>query len=166
MTTPRERRLQADFQKVQGLVAGSGGGLKLISTQGQPPTTYVIEYHCPSLVKEAGAAAIVRRQHRVEIRLDSTYPLRTGSATARLLTPVFNPHVFFNQDICLGARWNPTETLDTLVLKIGAILQLDPRVLDFNSLANPEAGAWVKKHPGQTPLPGAVDFKAPRNEHG
>jgi hypothetical protein len=57
--------------------------------------------------------------------------------------------------------WSPTETLDALVLRIGAVLQLDPKVLDDRSPANSEALHWVRGHYQTLPLPGAVDFRAP-----
>jgi ubiquitin-protein ligase len=160
MPTPREKRLQTDYQKIQQLVAGSGDTLRLVSVKGSPPSLYVLEYRCPGLAKEGGRVT-VRDEHRVEIQLDLNYPFSKPSA--RLLTPVFNPHVFVTRAVCLGMRWTPLETLDALALRIGAILQLDPKVLDFKSLANGEAGAWVRAHPDQTPLPGAVSFKAPRD---
>ena len=159
MPSPREKRLQTDFQKIQQLISESGGSLRLVSARGNPPRKYVIEYRCPSLIKQSGRVSI-RHEHRVEIQLDTSYPM--SKPTARMLTPVFNPHVFVTHAVCLGMRWSPLETLDTLVLRIGAILQLDPKVLDFKSLANGEAGAWARKHLDELPLPGAVPFKAPK----
>lgn len=164
MNTPRDRRLQADFQKVQALVASSGGTLRLSKTTGTPPTTYVIEYRCPGLEKVRGKEPQIRSQHSVEINLSSTYPM--SQPTARMLTPAFNPHIFSNLSICLGGRWTATETLDTLILRIGALLQLDPRVIDFTSLANGEAGTWLVRHKDWMPLPGTVTFKAPKEAHG
>jgi ubiquitin-protein ligase len=159
MPTPRERRLQTDYQKLQQLAAESGGTIRIVRVKGAPPTLYELEYRCPGLAREGGRV-VVRGDHRVEIRLDLSYPF--SKPAARVLTPVFNPHVFTTRAVCLGVRWTPLETLDALVLRIGAILQLDPRVLDFKSLANGEAGAWARAHPDQIPLPGAVSFKAPR----
>lgn len=164
MPNPREKRLEIDQQKVQQLALASGGRLRLVSVSGRPPHKFVIEYNCPSLVKGSNGEVSVRNQHRVEISLDGNYPITKPSA--RMLTPVFNPHVFITQSICLGGRWTPTETLDALVLRIGAILQLDPKVIDYRSLANAEAGEWAKKNPSKLPLPGAVDFKAPEKPEG
>jgi len=157
MPNPRQTRLLTDYQKVQQLIAESGGALRLVRATGSPPTTYVIEYNCPSLVKD-GEHIAIRRQHRVEIKLAPNHPF--NMPTARMLTSVFNPHVFFTQAFCLGGYWSPVETLDTLVLRIGAILQWDPKVINLRSLANLEAGEWARKNPSQLPLPGAVQFKA------
>ena len=156
MPTPRDRRLQADYEKVLKLVAESGETLKLLRTTGSPPTWYEIEYHCPGLVKDAEGQISIHNFHRVVIVLMANYPFEKPNA--RVTTPVFNPHVYPHDAICLGVVWNAAETLDTLVLRIGALLQLDPRVLNANSPANSEANQWVKQHPDRIPL-GTISFK-------
>lgn len=156
MNNPRINRLQADYKKVRKLVDESGGSLRLVRTTGAPPSQYVIEYRCPSLVKEKGQI-FVRNEHQVEITIGVDYPF--GKPSARMLTPVFNPHVFPIHAICLGTDWSPAETLDTLILRIGAILQLDPRVLNPKSPANGEANLWVQQNRSRIPL-GTVSFKA------
>lgn len=158
MPNPRHNRLLADFQKVNQAVADSGGTLRLVRASGSPPTRYVIEYHCPSLTQGPGGALTTRAVHQVEISLGAEYPLPGGRPSARLLTPVFNPHVFSSGAICLG-EWKPTETLDVLVLRIGALLQLDPKVLNPRSPANHEAMNWALQNRRRLPL-GTVTFKA------
>jgi ubiquitin-protein ligase len=156
MPTPRDRRLQSDHEKVKKLSAESGGTLKLLRATGSPPTSYVIEYHCPSLVKDSSGNTSIREQHQVEINLGANYPFEKPAA--RMLTPVFNPHVFTTHAICLGVVWSAAETLDTLILRIGALLQLDPKVLNPHSPANSEAEEWVRKNKAKIPL-GQVSFK-------
>ena len=151
------RRLQADYEKVLRIESNSGGALRIIRTSGTPPTTYVIEYRCPSLVKTSTGQIEIRNVHQVEIYLGMNYPMQ--KPTARMLTPVYNPHVFESDAICLGNVWTPAETLDTLILRIGALLQLDPKVLDPNSLANRDAYFWITQNPGKVPL-GKITFKA------
>jgi ubiquitin-protein ligase len=158
MVNPRDRRLQTDYLKVRRLAAGSGGTLTLVKLVGNPPTSYVIEYRCPSLVYDQAGSLVIRTSHRAEINLGLNYPLEKPNA--RMLTPVFNPHVFpYNNAICLGGVWSAAETLDTLVLRIGALLQLDPRVLDPKSPANGDANQWVQRNLSRIPL-GTVSFKA------
>ncbi|MEW5870950.1 MAG: ubiquitin-conjugating enzyme E2 [Chloroflexota bacterium] len=156
MASPKDRRLQSDFEKVQKLAAESGGALRLVRTSGQPPTQYVLEYHCPSLVRQKDGGMIITHRHQVEINLGSHYPF--SQPGAHMLTPVFNPHVFSSNAICLGVVWNAAETLDTLVLKIGALLQLDPKVLDAHSPANSQANQWVQQNRSKIPL-GNISFK-------
>lgn len=159
---PRLRRLQSDFEKVQKLCAESGDTLRILRTAGSPPHSYVIEYHCPSLVMEKGQLSL-REVHQVEINLPSDYPF--SQPGARMLTPVFNPHVFSTSTICLGGVWSAAETLDVLVLRIGALLQLDPRVLNPRSPANQQANEWVRLNPQRIPL-GNVSFKSPTADPG
>ncbi len=163
MPSPREKRLQSDFLKVQQLADGSGGTIELIAARGHPPTMYEILFRCPSLVKDERGKIIVRSEHKALISLGSDYPF--SKPTAKMLTPVFNPHVFITQAICLGGRWTPVETLDNLILRIGSILQLDPRVIDYKSLANHDAGEWAHHHASQLPLSGYVSFKAPKQDY-
>jgi hypothetical protein len=154
---PLQRRRQAELDKVKKLVAESGGTLILIRTSGNPPSTYVIEYHCRSLVRDPSGVVSIQNKHQVEINLGLNYPI--VKPTARFLTPIFNPHVFPSNIICLGANWNAGDTLDMLILKLGALLQLDPRVIDPNSLANIEAYHWVTLNQRSIPL-GTICFKA------
>ena len=157
MVAPIDRRLQSDYTKVLKLIADSGGTLKLIRSLGQPPTCYTIEYQCPSLTQNSVGQVITRGLHQVEITLGANYPLE--KPTARMLTPVFNPHVFPTHAICLGGVWSAAETLDALILRIGALLQLDPRVLDVRSPANGVANDWVQQNRARIPL-GNVSFRA------
>ena len=158
MPNPIQVRLQTDYEKVKKLVAESGGTLRLIRTTDTPPTSYVIEYHCPGLVKDSFGGFIHRNQHQVVINLSANYPIEKPSAG--ILTPIFNPHVFSSNAICLGGVWSPGETLDLLILRIGALIQLDPKVLDDKSPANPEANQWVRDNRSRLPI-GNVTFKAP-----
>ena len=155
MTNPIQNRLRSDYDKVTRLVSGSGGTLRLLSTTGVPPIRYVIEYHCPSLVKDAQGRIVIQHCHQVELTLGLNYPWQMP--TAQMLTPMFNPHVFSHNAICLGVVWNASDTLDTLVLRIGALFQLDPRVLDANSPANLDANRWVQENRSRIPL-GTVSF--------
>ncbi len=156
-SNPQQRRLQSDYEKVQKLCAESGGTLRILRVSGHPPRSYVLEYHCPSLVKVKGEL-VVRDVHQVEINLPSSYPF--SQPGARMLSAVFNPHVFPTNTICLGVVWSAAETLDVLVLRIGALLQLDPRVLNPHSPANGEANEWAQRNRARLPL-GQVSFKGP-----
>src|SRR5687768_14964858 len=129
MQNPRDRRLQADHEKIQKLIAESGGTLRLVRTAGTPPTNFVVEYHCPSLVKAGPQQVTIRNIHQVEFNLSGNYP--SSPPSVKFLTPVFNPHVFANNAVCLGAlkdHWNVTMTLDIIILEIGELLQLNPQI--------------------------------------
>lgn len=157
MDTPITKRLLTDYQKVKALASSSGGSLIIRSTSGNPPSTYDLEFRCPSLVLGETGVPEIRMNHTVRIFLGADYPM--SMPTAVMLTPIFNPHIYANNRFCLGTRWRPNETLDSLIMKIGAILQYDPKVLDFKSLANHRAGEWAKRNLAKLPI-GRVSFKA------
>jgi ubiquitin-protein ligase len=89
-----------------------------------------------------------RDSHAVEILLGPDYPW--NEPTVRMLTPVFHPHVFLSNRVCLG-DWTG-EFLDLLVKRLFKILQFDPAYLDGNSVANPDAQRWVEANRGLFPL--------------
>ncbi len=62
-----------------------------------------------------------------------------------MLTPIYNPHVYSNRQVCLG-NWQTTEYLDELIARVGALIQLDRRILNLRDPANPQAMDWVKKN--------------------
>ena len=156
-----QKRLETDYQKVIELVGRSNGALKLLRTTGTPPRTYEFEFNCPSLVMGRLGSPEVKYQHRVEVSLGTDYPFTKPGA--RMLTPIFNPHIFSTGTFCLGSQWRPTETLDTLIIWIGAILVMDPKVLDFNSPANGEANQWAQENLSRLPL-GQMVFKSPNKQ--
>jgi ubiquitin-protein ligase len=160
MTNPVQNRLRAEYEKVTRLVSESGGTLKLIQTAGSLPMSHIIEYHCPSLTVDGEGKLVIRHIHQAEFKLGITYPPRDQRdwPTVHMLTPVFNPHVWPNNAVCIGT-WGLVETLDLLVLRIGALLQLDPRVLNANSPANLDANLWVQANRSKIPL-GTISFKA------
>ena len=98
MTNTLANRLRTDYEKLTRLVSESSGSLRLVRTTGTPPVSYVIEYDCPSLVKNADGNKVIRNQHQVEIGLGMNYPLVRPAV--RMLTPVFNPHVWKNNAVC------------------------------------------------------------------
>jgi hypothetical protein len=62
-----------------------------------------------------------------------------------MVTPLFHPHVYPNNTICLGV-WQTSEYMDELALRIGAMLQFDRRCLNIKDPANEKAVAWAQKN--------------------
>jgi len=140
----REKRLENDFKELTALVNSSGGKLVIISTQGQPPDKYVIEYYCRGIEKIQGTEPVFRNAHRVEITIGSSYPREKPNA--KFLTPIFHPNVYSNLIVCLGSYWTMAETLTELVIRIGKIIQYSDDVLNLNSPANSVAKDWAKSN--------------------
>jgi ubiquitin-protein ligase len=161
--TVRHRRLQADLQMVQSLVSNSGGTLVIGGVSGNPPESYVMQYRCKGIERIDQGHPVYREIHRVQIDLAASYPAQQPKDT--MLTPIFHPHVFTHNLICLGKRWTPAEYLDSLVLRIGAIIQYDPQYFDFNSPANTAAAAWARQNMRLFPI-GRCNFKVVQRPTG
>lgn len=148
----RTRRLKADLEKLRALEARSGGALAIESTSGTPPSSFIVRLRCRGIERVVGDKPVLRDEHRLEIKVAAAYPL--AAPYVRLLTPIFHPHVFENNQVCLGSRWVVGEGLDNLVVRLGAILRGAPEYFDFNSPANGAAADWYEEHPDLFPLQG------------
>jgi len=160
MSSVRQRRLSEDYRMVMELVAASGGALAISETRGTAPETYVLKYRCKGIERIDRDAPVYRDEHRVRIELPAAYPAQ--QPVAIMLTPIFHPHVFPMNNICLGKRWTPAEYLDSLILRIGAIIQYDPQYFDFSSPANREAASWAQGHMQMFPV-GRCNFRELRS---
>lgn len=146
----QKKRLENDSQELSQLVSNSGGTLAIVSTQGTPQNSYVIEYRCRGIERLQGTEPAFRNTHRVEITLGSTYP--RDKPDAKFLTPIFHPNVYANQKVCLGNYWTMAETLSELVLRIGKIIQYSEDVLNLNSPANSSSASWAKNNRRRFPV--------------
>ncbi|HLK56975.1 MAG TPA: ubiquitin-conjugating enzyme E2 [Chthonomonadaceae bacterium] len=145
MPNARDLRLQSDYEHVRKLAIGSGGTLVIEATRGRPPDEYVLLYKCRSIEGILDGKPVYRDQHRVKIHLPAKYPLPSAPPRIEVLTPIFNPHVYPNREVCIG-DWHTGEFLDELVLRLGALLQFDRRILNIRDPANEDAMAWVHKN--------------------
>ncbi len=138
----REKRLENDFQELSRLVSSSGGKLAIVSTQGQPPNKYVIDYGCRGIESLQGNQPLFRNTHRVEIILGNTYPREKPEA--KFATTIFHPNVYSGGKVCLGNYWTMAENLSELVIRIGKLIQYSEDVLNLKSPANSHAKAWAE----------------------
>lgn len=146
----RDKRLKNDFQALSDLVNNSAGSLAIISTIGNPPYEYVIEYRCLGIEKLQGDEPVFRNSHQVNISLGNNYPKQQPSA--KFLTPIFHPNVYLDLKVCLGFKWTMAETLTELVRRIGKIIQYSPDVLNLNSPANGKAKRWAASNMHRFPV--------------
>ncbi len=156
------KRLRADYEKVLLLLRASGGTIELTSVNGTPPRDYEFTYHCRGIERLQGVNPVIRDVHRVKITLPANYPHE--KPTVIMLTPIFHPHVFVNNTVCIG-NWVINESLDNLILRIGAIIQYDPNYFDFRSPANPEAKNWAERYMHLFPI-GKCSFRAVARAQG
>lgn len=160
--SPRIRRLRADYELMQELVARSD----LISFQvkgaraSTPPETYIVTFKCKGIraVDQQGNPKF-DTHHQVEIYLHNQYPQRWPGM--KWLTPIWHPNInHLNGSVCIDAAWwTASRSLDRLVVMLGEMLQYknfhdDPTKPPFPW--DPEAARWCreyrKTHPRAFPV--------------
>jgi ubiquitin-protein ligase len=160
--SPRMRRLRADYQRMQELVAQSDLiEFKAESTRkGLPPERYIVTYKCKGVVGvDPDGKPKLGSKHQVEIYLHNQYPQRWPGM--KWLTPVWHPNInHHNGSVCVDAAWwTASRSLDRLVLMIGEMVQYknfhdDPTKPPFPW--DPEAARWSRdyrqKHPEVFPV--------------
>ncbi|MBD1871209.1 hypothetical protein H6F95_28670 [Cyanobacteria bacterium FACHB-471] len=152
----RTKRLANDFKELAELVSQSDGKLTIISTEGNPPYCYVIQYRCKGIERLQNGNPLFRYEHQVKIYLESEYP--RSIPKAEFLTPIFHPNVWRNRTICFGSYWTVSETLAELVLRISKLIQYSKDILNLNSPANSVAKAWAEDNLSRFPV-GIENFK-------
>jgi len=155
-------RLRQDYRRLCALADGSPGLVRIDRSVGEPPSHYQLTLACRSVAISSDGQLIYRDAHSVDIVLGPDYPF--AEPTVRILTPVFHPHVFESNRVCLGD--GPVEFLDLLLKRLFRILQFDPAYLDGDSVANWPAQRWVEANRGIFPLgtivPGQPSTQKPR----
>lgn len=140
MTAAAERRHQ-DCARLQAMCAASDGRLRLIARSGDPPADLTIELACRSALSEEYPGRWVDRV-RARIQLPARYPFQPP--LVMLDPPIFHPNVYASGQVCLGAKWIPTEGLDLLVRRVAQIVTFDASVLNVHSPANSTAAQWYR----------------------
>jgi ubiquitin-protein ligase len=143
----RLRRLTADAQQMAAAFRDFGP-IRIVSTEGDPPEVYQLEYHVKGLERPAKKKQPVpREQHLVEIRLTSEYP-RT-SPQCRMLTPVFHPNIDPSH-ICVGDHWTAGERLVDLAVRIGEMIAY--QAYNIKSPLDAEAAMWADLQTAELPV--------------
>ena len=145
MPNARDIRLRSDHIHLQRLAAGSGGTLLVEHTRGNPPDEYILVYKCRTIERLDKGRPVYRSFNRVEIKLPARYPAPFDAPKARMLTPLWHPHVYKNLVICMGT-WTTSEYLDAFALRLGALLQFEKEFFDIRDPANEEAIDWARRN--------------------
>ncbi len=151
MSTIRLRRLQADFEKLQGYLKRQPH-VRLIQAEGNPPERYQLEYQIRSLRQVDDQLQVVA-SHVAEIFLPLSYPRMPPQC--RMLTPIFHPNIAPHA-ICIGDHWSAGEPLWSMVARIGEMIAYQS--YNTKSPLNGEAARWVDQNLGQLPLDKVVMF--------
>ncbi len=144
----RTRRLAADAAQMAVAFAGFPA-IKVVSTVGEPPETYRIEYRVQGLERGSGRKLepVTREEHLVEIQLTADYP-RLGPK-CKMLTPVFHPNID-PATICVGDHWTAGERLVDLVVRIGEMIAY--QAYNIKSPLDGEAAMWADLNGERLPV--------------
>ncbi len=151
MTNPQSIRRAADLERLQGLVAGTGGRIHVVE-DGQRSARYVLDMRFTT-AGSSGYPLVKQSSTRLVVDLSSRYPFQAPVAT--IVSPIFHPNVFGSGLVCLGTKWLPGEGIDLFILRIIRLLTFDPLLVNLQSAANAQALHWYvqarKTYPGSFP---------------
>lgn len=153
MTTPRLRRLAADYESVRA--AFSGHPYVRVDAIGAvlPPERYHVTLQVPGLVLDGEQPHVVNR-HEAEIVLPLGYPREPPYA--RPLTPIFHPNI--RDHYCLQDYWAAGQPLVDTISKMADMIQF--RTYNPGSPLDAIAARWSEQHPEIFPL-GNIDVGTP-----
>lgn len=140
--SPRDRRLNADFQAVEQLQADST--IFSFSAGGCPPQSYRFRFNGLGLKLNPQGKVVLADEHEVVVELGAAYPrLVPGLAWQ---TPIFHPNISYNGVVCLGGfgtHWVPSLTLSEMCIMLWDMIRY--KNFDTESPYNREAALWAKQ---------------------
>lgn len=146
MSSPRIRRLQLDFQRLQERFE-AWEPIQILEANGNPPESYRIRYVVKGLTVGPGGEIHERNEHIIGINLTLDYPRRAPQC--KILAPVFHPN-FDANTICIGDFWAASEGLDDLIVRIGRMIAYQ----EFNTKSplNGLAAKWAAENSHLLPV--------------
>lgn len=162
MSAVRERRLRADHDSVRRAFADHPY-ITIVSTEGEPPERYKLEFKLRGLVVQNGDV-VVKDRHLVEVYLTLGYPRQAPQC--RTLTPIFHPNIAPHA-VCIGDHWSAGESLAALIARIGELITYQS--YNTKSPLNGEAARWADEHLDRLPLQRldlSVDLSRPASADG
>jgi ubiquitin-protein ligase len=142
----RTRRLVSDAEHVAQAFRNSPL-IKILSSEGNPPDLYHVEYNIHSLEPTDNPELPARRAiHEVEIQLTADYP--RVAPKCKMLTPVYHPNIDPSH-ICVGDHWAAGERLVDLIIRIGEMLAY--QAYNIKSPLDAHAAMWADLNPSKLP---------------
>lgn len=139
----RSRRLLADHAEMRRRF--SDGAIRLVKLEGNPPTSYEIEFDINGLVPGKKNPSPLSK-HLARIELTSEYP--RVAPICRMLTPIFHPNID-ESHICVGDHWAAGEHLGDLVIRIGEMIAY--QAYNIRSPLDAEAAMWADLNQDKLP---------------
>ena len=139
--SPRDRRLNSDFQSVQKLQREST--IFSFQAAGNPPQRYRLTFNGAGVQRDANGKIGLSNHHEVLVELGAAYPRMVPNLAWQ--TPVFHPNISNNGVVCLGGygtHWVPSLTLSEMCTMLWDMIRY--KNFDTESPYNREAALWAK----------------------
>ncbi|MFK7766923.1 MAG: ubiquitin-conjugating enzyme E2 [Mariniblastus sp.] len=139
--SPRDRRLNSDFQSVQTLTEESS--IFSYIARGAPPQKYCMVFEGTGLQRDRAGRISVSNHHQVLVELGAAYPRMVPNLAWQ--TPIFHPNISNNGVVCLGGygtHWVPSLTLSEMCTMLWDMIRY--KNFDTESPYNREAALWAK----------------------
>lgn len=117
MTSPRDRRLEAEYAAMQELAQSSS--LIEFTSRGSPPSQYNVTLSCRGLVRY-GERISGLSHHEFTFILGNSFPLDPPDIVWK--TPIFHPNIK-PPLVCTGDIWYPKLTLADLCTSLCELVQ-------------------------------------------
>jgi ubiquitin-protein ligase len=143
----RVRRLRSDAQQMARAFQNFEL-IRVVSSEGDPPDQYVVEYAVRGLQRIPGREEPVPRAfHQAQITLGAEYPRMPPRC--RMLTPIFHPNIE-PATICVGDHWTAGERLVDLVVRIAELIAF--QAYNIQSPLDAEAAMWADLNVHDLPI--------------
>lgn len=139
--SPRQRRLNSDFQSVQQLVDEST--IITFQSSGSPPQKYRFIFKGAGFKRDRHGVISVSEHHEVLVELGAAYPRMVPNLAWQ--TPIYHPNISNNGVVCLGGygtHWVPSLTLSEMCTMLWDMIRY--KNFDTESPYNREAALWAK----------------------
>jgi len=139
--SPRDRRLNSDFQSVQTLKDEST--IFSFQASSNPPQKYRLVFKGAGFQRDRNGVITVSEHHEVLVELGAAYPRMVPNLAWQ--TPVFHPNISNNGVVCLGGygtHWVPSLTLSEMCTMLWDMIRY--KNFDTESPYNREAALWAK----------------------
>ncbi len=140
--SPRDRRLNSDFESVKLLRAEST--IFSFDSAGIPPKQYRMKFRGNGVRRDSNGHIEVCSQHEVLVELGTAYPRMIPYIAWQ--TPIFHPNISHNGVVCLGGygtHWVPSLTLSEMCTMLWDMIRF--KNFDVDSPYNREAALWAKQ---------------------
>ena len=145
--SPRDRRLQSDFESLQKLQDESSiFSFETVGSSRSLPTKYRLTFNGNGLKKSSFSGVNLTSKHVVRVDLGSAYPRLAPGLLWE--TKIFHPNISNNGVVCLGGygtHWVPSLTLCEMSTMLWDMIRY--KNFDSESPYNREAAHWSRSQP-------------------